>query len=154
MKRQNKCTSDTSLVQLPIRKKLFEEIQKYLADYDIYLKYYNTKNNIQLHNGLITMQNILMSDEKVYIYEHSQIIIGYYFSMDKFIDNFRGDAFFENARENMILSIEKNTKLYQYCMQNYDNLFQCEPKSTNPDIKLFVKLFHIMDDETFFILDL
>ncbi len=38
MKRQNKCTSDTSLVHLPLRKKLFDEIQKYLADYDIYLK--------------------------------------------------------------------------------------------------------------------
>ena len=151
MNRKNKSISDTSLVNLPLRKKLL--IQEYLSKYDIYVRYFKNTNCIQFQNGVISMHNMLMSGDKVFIYEHSQVITGYYMSLEKFIKNFRGNAFFEDGRENLILCIEKNTTLYRYCLENYDNFFNIEPECQCPDIKLFIKLFKITDQELFVILD-
>jgi hypothetical protein len=152
MNLQKKSISDTSLVHLPQRKRLYTEIQKYLSSYDIYVRYMKNTNNIQLQQGLLSMQNILLSNDKVYIYEHSQIIIGYYCNLDTFIKKFRGDAFFENGRENMILCIEKDSDLYRHCLQNYDYFFNSE-YCGSPDIKLFIKLFRMSEEDLFLVLD-
>ncbi len=152
--RQTKSSSDTNLVCLSLRQTLFSEIRKYLATYHIFLCYFKHNNYIQLQSGLKQSDNILLSGDSIYIYEHSQIIIGYYVKLDTFLRKFRANAYFENGRDILILSMETNSNLYKYCLENYANLFDIEPSEQNPDIKLFVKLYRVSEEEIFFLLDL
>lgn len=159
-----KSHSDTDLYKMSLRKNILQLLKKYLNNYKILLDNFKSNNHIEMSlistepygkKKKISSFNILMSEENVFIYEHANIVVGYYIHLDNFLNFYKGDAFYDSGDDTLIFTMEKDTPLYQYCLRHYEDIFIAKlplDKKT-PDIKVYLKLYQLLNDDYFFALD-
>lgn len=144
----SKCKSFENLSINSMRNQLFKEIKQYLIPYEIYLSYFESNNYYDMTkpNDLKNNLSIIKSQDSIFIFEHSKIILGYFIDLIKLLNSYKSNLVIENNKQNLILSIDPKSKLYLFCLQNFEILFQKKKESPNPEILLYIRLFQISDE--------